>query len=55
MHKEVVELLEKLTPVYKSILERNIDTSEIEESDILFLNVYKKYVFGESEINTKKQ
>lgn len=47
MHKEVVELLVELREVYDLIRDRYMHSCEIEESDVIFLKVYEKYVFGD--------
>lgn len=46
MCKEMVGLIQELYEVYKSILERIVATSEIDESDKIFLEVYRKYAFN---------
>lgn len=45
------ELKHKMREIYKSILQRIVDTGETEESDILFMHLYKT----EFEQNTPKE
>ena len=41
MEKYPEELYKKMRQVYRSILERIVDTGETQESDILFMKLYK--------------
>jgi hypothetical protein len=45
------ELKHKMREIYKAILQRIVDTGETEESDILFMHLYKT----EFEQNTPKE
>lgn len=45
MDKEMIDIIQDLYEVYKMILERIVATSEIEESDKIFLETYRKYAF----------
>ena len=45
------KILYQMREIYKSILQRIVDTGETEESDILFMRLYK----NEFEQNTPKE
>jgi hypothetical protein len=49
MEKYTEQLCEKMREIYKAIIKRIVDTGETEESDILFIRLYKT----EFEQNTK--
>lgn len=49
MEKYTEQLFEKMREIYKAIIKRIVDTGETEESDILFIRLYKT----EFEQNTK--
>lgn len=49
MEKYPEHLVEKMREIYKAIIRRIVDTGETEESDILFIRLYKT----EFEQNTK--
>lgn len=41
MEKYSKDICVKMLEIYKSIIQRIVDTGETEESDILFINLYK--------------
>ena len=41
MDKYPAELYVKMREVYRSILQRIVDTGEVQESDIIFMNLFK--------------
>lgn len=47
--KDPIELYYQMREIYKAILERIVDTGETQESDILFMKLFKT----EFEQNTK--
>lgn len=49
MEKYPKELCTKMREIYKAVIKRIVDTGETEESDILFIRLYKT----EFEQNTK--
>ena len=51
MEKYPIELYKKMREVYHAILQRIVDTGEVQESDIIFMNLFKT----EFEQNTLKE
>ena len=51
MDKYPIELYKKMREVYHAILQRIVDTGEVQESDIIFMNLFKT----EFEQNTPKE
>ena len=51
MQKYPNELYKKMREIYRAILQRIVDTGETEESDIMFMKLYKT----EFEQNTPKE
>ena len=41
MNKYPIELYVRMREVYRSILQRIVDTGEVQESDIIFMNLFK--------------
>lgn len=51
MDKYPIELYARMREIYRSILQRIVDAGEVQESDIMFMNLFKT----EFEQNTPKE